>query len=88
MARSKKTIDDILDTADNLLAALQEEQDPQPEGTITPRQDAEVKKIILRAAGEKVLRLYRAEKMDWKLITQDSLPSNSKTSLRQWGLIG
>ena len=63
MARSKKTIDDILETADNLLAALQEEQDPQPEGTITPRQYAEVKKITMSAAGEKLLRLYRAEKM-------------------------
>ena len=64
MARSKKTITDILDTADNLLAALQEEQDPQPEGTITPRQYAESKKITMSAAGEKLLRLYRAEKMD------------------------
>ena len=63
MARSKKTIDDILDTADNLLAALQEEQDPQPEGTITPRQYAESKKITMSAAGEKLLRLYRAGKM-------------------------
>jgi len=64
MARSKKTIDDILDTADNLLAALQEEQDPQPEETITPRQYAEVKKITMSAAGEKLLRLYRAGKME------------------------
>ena len=64
MARSKKTIDDILETADNLQAALQEEQDPQPEGTITPRQFAELKKITMSAAGEKLLRLYRAGKME------------------------
>lgn len=63
MARSQKTITDILDTADNLLAALQEEQDPQPEGTITPRQYAEHRKITMSAAGEKLLRLYRAGKM-------------------------
>ena len=43
MARSKKTLEDILDTADSLLEALQEEQDPQPEGTVTPRQYAEHK---------------------------------------------
>lgn len=63
MARSKKTIDDILETADNLLAALQEEQDPQPEGTITPRQYAEQKNQTTSSAGDKLLRLYRAGKM-------------------------
>lgn len=63
MARSKKTLDDILSTADKLYDALKDEQDPQPEGTITPRQYSEAKNVTMSSAQEKLLRLYRAGKM-------------------------
>lgn len=66
MARSKKTLDDILNTVDKLTAAMQEEKDPQPENTITPRQYSEFKNCTMSSAGEKLLRLYRGGKMDRK----------------------
>jgi hypothetical protein len=63
MARPKKTLDDILKTVENLSAALVEERNPQPENTITPMQFAELKKCTKSSAGETLLRLHRAGKM-------------------------
>ena len=64
MARPKKTLDDILKTVDKLSASLTEEQNPQPENTITPMQFAELKKCTKSCAGETLLRLHRAGKME------------------------
>mgnify|MGYP003139630886 CR=1 FL=1 len=64
MARSEKTLDDILKTVDKLNEALKEERNPQPEGTITPRQMAELKNCTRQAAGDTLVNLYRGGKMD------------------------